>query len=41
MAELERLARLTRETVSLGILDGDTCLTVAQADGPNLIAVGD
>jgi DNA-binding IclR family transcriptional regulator len=41
MAELERLARLTRETVSLGILDGDSCLTVAQADGPNLIAVGD
>ncbi|MFI5226152.1 MAG: IclR family transcriptional regulator, partial [Candidatus Limnocylindrales bacterium] len=41
MTELERLARLTRETVSLGILDGDTCLTVAQADGPNLVAVGD
>ena len=41
MTELERLARLTRETVSLGILEGDTVLTVAQADGPNLIAVGD
>src|SRR5204863_5387298 len=27
MTELERLARLTRETVSLGILDGDTVLT--------------
>jgi DNA-binding IclR family transcriptional regulator len=41
MTELERLARLTRETVSLGILEADNCLTVAQADGPNLIAVGD
>jgi IclR family acetate operon transcriptional repressor len=41
MTELERLARLTRETVSLGILEGDACLTVAQADGPNLVAVGD
>ncbi|HTC85507.1 MAG TPA: IclR family transcriptional regulator, partial [Candidatus Acidoferrum sp.] len=41
MTELERLARLTRETVSLGILEADACLTVAQADGPNLIAVGD
>ena len=39
--ELERLARLTHETTGLGILDGDTLLTVAQADGPNLIAVGD
>ena len=41
MPELERLARLTRETTGLGVLDGDTLLTVAQADGPNLIAVGD
>ena len=41
MPELERLARLTHETTGLGILDGDTLLTVAQADGPNLIAVGD
>ena len=39
--ELERLARLTHETTGLGILDGDTLLTVAQVDGPNLIAVGD
>ena len=41
MPELERLARLTHETTGLGILDGDALLTVAQADGPNLIAVGD
>ncbi|MEX1172246.1 MAG: IclR family transcriptional regulator [Chloroflexota bacterium] len=39
--ELERLARLTHETTSLGVLDGDTLMTVAQADGPNLVAVGD
>ncbi len=41
MPELERLARLTHETTGLGILQGDTLLTVGQADGPNLIAVGD
>ena len=41
MPELERLARLTHETTGLGVLDGDSLLTVAQADGPNLIAVGD
>lgn len=41
MPELERLARLTHETTGLGILDADSLLTVAQADGPNLIAVGD
>lgn len=41
MPELERIARLTRETVSLAVLEGDESLTVAQADGPNLIAVAD
>ena len=41
MPELERLARLTRETTGLGAVEGDQLLTVAQADGPNLIAVGD
>ncbi|MGZ8501453.1 MAG: IclR family transcriptional regulator [Candidatus Limnocylindrales bacterium] len=41
MPELERLARLTRETTCLGVLDGEQLLTVAQADGPNLVAVGD
>ncbi len=41
MPELERLARLTRETTGLGVLEHDCLLTVAQADGPNLIAVGD
>jgi DNA-binding IclR family transcriptional regulator len=41
MPELERVARLTRETVSLAVLSGDESLTVAQADGPNLIAVAD
>ena len=32
---------MTRETTGLGILDGDQMLTVAQADGPNLAAMGD
>ncbi len=41
MPELERLARLTRETTGLGVLDGEMLMTVAQADGPNLVAVGD
>jgi IclR family acetate operon transcriptional repressor len=41
MPELERLARTSHETTGLGVLDGDNLLTVAQADGPNLIAVGD
>jgi len=41
LPDLERLARLTHETTGLGILAGDQLLTVAQADGPNLIAVGD
>jgi DNA-binding IclR family transcriptional regulator len=39
--ELERLARLTHETTGLGILEAESLLTVAQVDGPNLIAVGD
>jgi DNA-binding IclR family transcriptional regulator len=41
MPELERLARATHETTGLGVLDGDLLLTVAQADGPNLVAMGD
>jgi len=41
MPELDRLARATRETTGLGVADGDLFLTVAQADGPNLVAVGD
>jgi DNA-binding IclR family transcriptional regulator len=41
LPELERLARVTHETVGLGVIDGDQLLTVAQVDGPNLIAVGD
>jgi len=41
LPELERLARLTHETAGLGVLDTDQVLFVAQADGPNLIAVGD
>ena len=41
MPELDRLARTTRETTGLGILDGDQVITVAQADGPNLVAMGD
>ncbi len=41
MAERERLARVTRETTGIGVIDGDQMLTVAQADGPNLVAVAD
>ena len=41
MPELDRLARATSETTGLGIADGDQFLTVAQADGPNLVALGD
>lgn len=39
--DLERLARATRETVSLGIVEGDAYLTVAQVDGPNMVAQAD
>jgi IclR family transcriptional regulator, acetate operon repressor len=41
MPELERLARLTRETTGIGVLDGDLLMTVAQVDGPNLVAGSD
>ncbi len=41
MPDLDRLARATHETTGLGVLNGDECLTVAQADGPNLVAMGD
>ena len=41
MPELDRLARATRETTGLGVAHGDHLLTVAQADGPNLVAMGD
>jgi DNA-binding IclR family transcriptional regulator len=41
LPELERLARATRETVGLGIAQGDACLTVAQVDGPSMIACPD
>ena len=41
LPELERLARVTRETVTVGILEGDAYLTVAQADGPNMVACPD
>jgi len=41
MPELDRLARATRETTGLGVQDGDQMRTVAQADGPNLVAMGD
>ncbi len=39
--DLERLARATRETVGLAVLDGDRCLTMAQVDGPNMVACPD
>jgi DNA-binding IclR family transcriptional regulator len=41
LPELERLARATRETVGLGVVEGDACLTVAQVDGPNMVASPD
>lgn len=41
MPELDRLARATRETTGLGVLNGDQMITVAQADGPNLVAMSD
>jgi DNA-binding IclR family transcriptional regulator len=41
LPELQGLARATRETVTLGILEGDAYLTVAQVDGPNLAACPD
>jgi DNA-binding IclR family transcriptional regulator len=41
LPEPERLARLTHETAGLGVLANEQVLFVAQADGPNLIAVGD
>jgi len=41
LPELERFARATRETVSLAVMQDDACLTVAQVDGPNLVAVAD
>ncbi|HYN48802.1 MAG TPA: IclR family transcriptional regulator [Candidatus Nanopelagicales bacterium] len=41
LPELQRLARATRETVTLGVVQGDACLTVAQVDGPNMVACSD
>jgi len=41
MPELDRLARSTRETTGIGIVDGDLLRTVAQVDGPNLSAMSD
>jgi DNA-binding IclR family transcriptional regulator len=41
LPELERLARVTRETVTLGVVEADACLTVAQVAGPNMVACPD
>src|SRR5438477_2707206 len=41
LPELEQLARVTHETVGLGVLDADSLLNVAQVDGPSMVAVGD
>ncbi|MHB8672370.1 MAG: IclR family transcriptional regulator [Candidatus Limnocylindrales bacterium] len=41
MAELERLARTTREMVGLAVLHADGCLTIAQANGSSLAPDGD
>ncbi len=37
-SELERLARITHETVGLVVADGDLARTVAQVDGPSMAA---
>jgi DNA-binding IclR family transcriptional regulator len=41
MPELDKLARATRETTGVGVAHGDRLLTVAQADGPHVVAMGD
>jgi len=41
LPELERLARATRETVTIAVVERDACLTVAQVDGPNMVACPD
>lgn len=41
LPELERLARSTRETAGLSLIDRECLLTVAQADAPSLVPVGD
>ena len=41
MPEMEHLARETRETIGLTTLDHDTAMTVAQVDGPNMVACPD
>src|SRR5439155_1707598 len=41
MPELKRLARMTGESVSLAVLDRDSALTIACADGRSLNEVGD
>jgi DNA-binding IclR family transcriptional regulator len=41
LPELEHLARVTRETVTLGVVKADACLTVVQVAGPNMVACPD
>ena len=41
MPELKRLARMTGESVSLAVLDRDSALTIACADGRSLNGMGD
>jgi DNA-binding IclR family transcriptional regulator len=41
LPELERLARTTRETVTLGVVQDDAFLTLAQVDGPAMAASPD
>ncbi len=41
LPELERLARQAKETVGLCVREGDGCLTIAQVDGPNIVACAD
>ncbi len=41
LPELEHLARVTRETVTLGVAEADACLTVVQVAGPNMVACPD
>lgn len=41
LPELQRLARLTKESAALGILDSDAMLNVAQADPPSMAVTPD
>lgn len=41
LPELEQLARSTRETTTITMLDGDAVVTLAQADPPSIVPIPD